>query len=220
MQALNGWTGMDAFANASAFRQNRDTVAAICGMIGLAACLIVIIADFSTAAIYERLGLFADTISAMAAGRGAMIMDTALLILVGGMLAVAFGLWRLRRSGWRWLAAIVALVAVAGIIAAIALFNEYGDGDIRDSWTFHYRLVYALGATFTVIPLLTARDLKPIDRRLWLGSYGLAAAWFLAGPLMFAVPTGWDGLFERIAAALMLIWLAGAAIFLIRQPDA
>ncbi|MEQ8401004.1 MAG: DUF998 domain-containing protein [Roseitalea porphyridii] len=209
---------MHATLTAPSARRNRDRAASASGIAGLAGCAVVIMADLTTAAIYERLGLFADTISAMAAGRGAMIMDTALLILVAGIVAIAFGLWRQRRPGWRWPAAIVALLAVAGIIAAIALFNEYGDGDIRDSWTFHYRLVYALGATFTLVPLLTARDLKPVDQRLWLGSYALAAAWFVAGPLMFTVPTGWDGLFERVAAGIMLLWLVGASIFLIRQP--
>lgn len=209
---------MHTTITAPSARRNRDRAASASGIAGLAACLIVVIADLSTAAIYKRLGLFADTISAMAAGRGAMIMDTALLILVGGIVAIAFGLWRLRRSGWRWPAAIVALLVVAAIIAAIALFNEYGDGDGNDSWAFHYRLVYALSVTFTLVPLLTAHDLKPVDRRLWLASYGLAAAWFIAGPLMFAVPTGWDGLFERVAAGIMLLWLVGASIFLIRQP--
>jgi len=209
---------MHATLTAPSARRTRDRATLVCGIAGLAGCMIVIMADLTTAAIYERLGLFADTISAMAAGRGAMIMDTALLILVAGIVAIAFGLWRQRRPGWRWRAAIIALLAVAGIIAAIALFNEYGDGDVDDSWAFHYRLVYALGIAFTAVPLLTAHDLKPIDRRLWLGSYALAAAWFVAGPLMFTVPTGWDGLFERVAAGIMLLWLVGASTFLIRQP--
>lgn len=199
-------------------KRDRDIVVAVCGGIGLATVLVVVVADLTTAAIYRRLGLFADTISAMAAGRGAMIMDTALLIFAAGIVAIAFGLARFRRNGVRWLAAVVALVAIAGLVAAIAIFNEYGDGDVQDSWTFHYRLVYALGIAFAAVPLLTARKLKRIDRRLWWGSYLLAAVWFAAGLLMFAVPTGWDGFVERIAAGLMLIWLIGASILLIRQP--
>lgn len=211
---------MHAAGPISTQKRDRDLLATICGATGLGTCILVIIADLTTAAIYKRLGLFADTISAMAAGRGAAIMDTALVILACGIGAIAFGLFRTKPDGTRWIAGLFALVTVAGIIAAIAIFNEYGDGDQQDSWTFHYRLVYALGIAFLTVLVLTAHVVKSMDRRLWVGSYVLALAWLAAGLLMFAIPTAWDGLVERIAAVCMLLWLMGASLFLIWQPQA
>jgi len=196
-------------------RTNRLTLA--CGVIGLAGCVAVVLGDIVAALWVRDVGMVSDTISNLAAGRNAWLMDTGLVLLSVGMIAVAGGLLQIRLDGWRWTLAALILGFMAVIVLGIALYDEYGDGDGAGGDTVHIRLVYALGLSFTFVPLLTARGLKAVDPRLEIASYAIAAVWFVLGPFLFAVPTGWDGLYERLVAAVLTVWLAGASWFLVKR---
>lgn len=75
--------------------------------------------------------------------------------------------------------------------------------------------VYALGPLFALPAVLLAWGVREHSRR-WAGfSLAVAIAWMILAPLLFAVPTSWDGAYERFVAMLMVVWLMGVSLALV-----
>lgn len=185
----------------------------ICGLTGLAGCFTVTVADMLAAFMRGNKTMIAHTISDLAAGRQAWIMDGGLIILATSTLVLAYGLHRWRIDGTRWRAGTILLGVFALSIIVMALVNEYGDRDAEGSLV-HYKLVYLLGVVFTLIPAVMARGWRSLHGWLGPASWAIAALWLLMGPFLFILPTSFDGLYERALAALLLIWLTGASSLL------
>ncbi|HEX2020958.1 MAG TPA: hypothetical protein VGO17_18655, partial [Aurantimonas sp.] len=73
-----------------------------CGIVGILGCIIVVAANIVGVIVHPEDGLVSDTISALAAGRYAVIMDVGLYAFAAGILAAAAGLRRLQWGHWCW----------------------------------------------------------------------------------------------------------------------
>jgi hypothetical protein len=198
-----------------------DTKSRILGGIAIGGCAISIIADLVGAGMSEQVGMMRDTISDLAASKGEgtpadELADFGIYAFVASVLATTYGLlrWRIDRLDWKigsWL-----LVIVAACVVLIAGYEAYttGEGPV-----IHYRLVYVLGIAFPLTVLLTAGQFWEIKKWLGMALYTLGAIWLIFGPLFFLVPTGWDGLYERMLAGLMLIWFITMGVMIWDDPD-
>lgn len=168
----------------------------------------------------DRIGMFRHTISNLAANSRNnsidLIADLGLYAFVCSVIAVAAGLlrWRIERLDWKL--GIVCLALVAVCVALIAGYEAYATGNGPQ---IHYKLVYVLGAAFPLAVLLTAGQMRELSGPLGIALYAGGALWVAMAPLLFIVPTGWDGGYERVLAALMLAWFAVMGVMIWRDPD-
>ena len=182
-----------------------------CAVLAILGAVAVVVANLVAAWLHPETGLFADTISNLAAGRYHWVLDAALVLFGVGMIAIAFALWPQSLDGWRWKLGSL-LIGLSGLgIIVIALWNEYGDGEPGGT-TIHLETVIALGVAFTVGTWLVAPGLSRV-RTYWAAlSVWLGIFWLVAGlAFFFLAPDGWDGLIERLAAAAMVIWAVSMA---------
>ena len=185
-----------------------DRFAAVVAILGAIA---VVVANIVGVIMHPTTGFFADTISNLAAGRHAWVLDTALVVFALGMVAVALALWDMRLEGSRWRIG-AALIGFTGLaVAVIALYDEYGDND-TGGVTIHLEVVIAMGIAFALGAMILSLGLDRIGRG-WSGfSLWSGILWFVFGVVFFLfTPDGWDGLVERIAAGLMVAWALGMA---------
>ena len=180
----------------------------------------VVVANIVGARLHDETGLFADTISNLAAGRYSWVLDGALIAFAVGMAAVGIALWRYRLDGWRWHAGVALLMVTAAAIVVIALYEEYGDGDTGGT-TIHLEVVIGMAVAFALTTWLLAPGLTRIGDR-WAAFSALTGfGWVLLGlAYFFLAPDGWDGLIERLAAGFMVLWAVGMAVLLGRERTA
>lgn len=187
----------------------------------IAGCLIAVIMDLVGLGLTDRVGMVRDTISNLAASKNGNTFaddaaDFGIYAFVLAVLAATYGLlrWRIDRLDWKigsWL-----LVVVAICLALIAGYEAYtvGGGPV-----IHYWLVYTLGIAFPLAVLLTAGQFYAMKKWFGIALYALGVIWLIFGPLLFLVPTGWDGLYERMLASLMLAWFIAMGVMIWNDPD-
>jgi len=199
-----------------------DILSRVLGGTAIAGCLIAIILDFVGIGLSEKVGIISGTISDLAAakaGRETMVDDLAdigLFAFVISVLATGAGLlrWRIERLDWKL--GVVALSIVAVCVTLIAGYEAYttGNGPV-----IHYRLVYALGIAFPLAVLLTAGQFWEISRPLGIALYVGGVIWAILGPFLFIIPTEYDGGYERMLAALMMLWFVTMGVMIWDDPD-
>ncbi|GMN04059.1 hypothetical protein MTsPCn3_27900 [Erythrobacter sp. MTPC3] len=176
--------------------------------------------DFIGTGLSDQVGMIRDTISDLAASKRESIVDEiadiGIYAFVVGVIATTYGLlrWRIDRLDWKigsWL-----LVVVAICLALIAGYEAYttGDGPV-----IHYRLVYVLGVAFPLTVLMTAGQFWEINKSLGIVLYAGGVLWAILGPLLFLVPTAYDGAYERMLAGMMLGWFITMGVMIWRDPD-
>ena len=146
----------------------------------------------------------ADTISDLGAGRYEFIVDIGLYAFSAGLIALAVLAAHCHMGDWDWSVGIVALIVFGLLVFLIGARNEYGDDD-SDGWVIHIYLVFGLGIAMTVICFAMARGAAraaPIYARLLIGT---GIAWTLAAPVFFFLPTGMDGLYERMLGGISFV---------------
>lgn len=199
-----------------ATQEGPDTWSRILGGIAVIGCLAAVITDLSGAALSDRIGLFSDTISNLAAGNYDDVADLGIYAFAAGVLATTAGLLRWRIDRWDWKIGVWLLVVVAVCVTLIAGYEAYSTGD---GPVIHYRLVYVLGIIFPLTVLLTAGQFWEI--RKWLGAalYALGVIWMVLGPIFYWIPTGYDGAYERLLALMMLGWFVTMGVMIWRNPN-
>jgi hypothetical protein len=188
--------------------------------VAIAGCVIAVVMDLVGLGLSDRIGMIRDTISNLAANSRNnaidLIADLGLYAFVASVVAVAAGLlrWRIERLDWKL--GIVCLALVAVCVALIAGYEAYATGNGPQ---IHYKLVYVLGAAFPLAVLLTAGQFRHYSQPLGIALYAGGALWAAMAPFLFVVPTGWDGAYERLLAALMLSWFIAMGAMIWRDPD-
>ena len=179
--------------------------------VAILAAVAVIVANLVAAWLHPSTGLVADTISNLAAGRYHWVLDAALVAFAIGMVMIALALWDFRLNGWDWKLG-TAMIGLTGVaVAVIALYNEYGDND-TGGVTIHLEVVIAMGVAFALGSMLLSLGLVQIPGPWSAISLFSGILWLVFGVAFFLwAPDGWDGLVERIAAGLMVLWLVAMA---------
>ena len=197
--------------------QRFERIAAALALLGAAA---VVVANIVGVWLHPTIGFFADTISNLAAGRYAWVLDIALVLFAIGMVAVGVALWRQDLDGWRFRTG-AALTVLTGIgIVVIALYDEYGDND-TGGVTIHLEVVIAMALAFAIATWLVAPGLTRIGSRWSAFSMLIGVGWLLLGlAFYFVASDGWDGFVERIAAGLMVVWALAMARLVVKEREA
>ncbi|MEN0088729.1 MAG: DUF998 domain-containing protein [Pseudomonadota bacterium] len=187
----------------------------------LAGIALMAVADVLTGQLNGQVNIVNHTISNLAAGEYGWIADTALCTVALGMVLLAIGLFNSdlgvnaqRRRQWsltRWRIGCAALVVAAFFVAALAVYNEYGDGD-NESGVYHYEFVGMMAGAMTIAMFALAHGLA--QPRAWFGwaSHALAWLWLATGPWVFLFyGQWWLRLYERGVAVVLVLWLLLAA---------
>ena len=185
--------------------------------IAMFGCAAVLLADFVMWFLVEGYSPVGQTISELAAGPHHTVQDAGIVLFALGIVSLAVALTLRGRAGARaWLVRL-GFFALAGVVALIALWNEYGDG--RPGGVEIHR--YLVGALYLLVGglLWLGSAVRPAaDGRLARLGKPLAVAWAVLAPLFYLVPDGVDGLYER-GLALFLVGCVGiAALRLWRNP--
>ncbi|MEL7162325.1 MAG: DUF998 domain-containing protein, partial [Bacteroidota bacterium] len=103
-------------------------------------------------------------------------------------------------------------------ITLVAVHDKYKDsGTPKDN--IHIELVYAIYVILILATGLLYRGLAKISRRLANWNLGLGIAWLALAPFFFMVPDGWDGIYERLIAGILLAWVSVISWGLIRLGE-
>ena len=185
-----------------------------CGVVGIAGCIAVVLANIVGVLVQPKDGLIEDTISDLAAGRYAVIMDIGLYAFAIGILAASSGLRRLHWGNWSWTLGSWLLALMAVMIVVIGAYGEYGDNDVG-GLVIHLPLVLAMAVTFTATALLTAAGFYRYRPRWFWFNIACAVIWVVGAAIFWFSPTTIDGLIERLVGGVMVIWLLAVSKLLI-----
>ena len=189
------------------------------GALALVGCAAAAIANVVGSLVVEEHDWVRDTISYLAEGRHAWIQDIGLLLFATGLVALGVGLWLLDLGGWGWRIGALCLVLMGADVALIALYEAYGERT-PEGVVIHSQAVWALGGLFALALLLLAGGLGRIGSGWRSVTLAAAVAWIVLVPPFFMIPTGFDGLYERALALLVIAWIVPVAVMLIAEGRA
>ena len=187
-----------------------------CGIVGWLGWVSVLVADVVGILLVERHDPISETISRLAVGRYAWIQDLGLDLFALGVAACAIGLFAWRRGGAVWKTGLVLLLLLAADLIVIAEYNQYAGQGNRDG-TIHLCAVYALYGLFALSTLLLSFGLRRAGHAWHRFDLGVFVAWTVLAPLLFIVPTAWNGAYERFLGLFLLAWFAAVSALLIRR---
>ncbi len=184
------------------------------GALLIAAAIGAVAADIIAISQREGASFLATSVSATAVGATAWFVDAAIYLTAAAIAALAFALhhWHLDHGRYRF--GIFCLGGLSISMFLLAGWSAYDPDQVPD-FGFHMMQVYALSAFFPLAALTLARALTKVHARWGVFSVCLAALWMISGPIYAVTPEDWEGLFQRIAFVMMLIWLAGLGVVLI-----
>ena len=188
----------------------------ICGIVGILGAVAAVVANFVGAVVNPDIGLVAQTISNLAAGDHAWIMDTGLYCFSVGIIAVAVGLVTLPVEGWAWKAGPLLMVLMAILIIVIGAHGEYGDGE-PGGLVIHFSLTIAMALVFVAAGLLLSKGFHGYRRRWFWFNLAIVCLWVIGAAGFWFSPTSIDGAIERVVGAVCVIWLCALSVFLIRR---
>lgn len=175
----------------------------ICGVLGIFGCIAVIVGDVIGIALHEKHDPISDTISMLAIGKYGWIQDRGLDLLALGYLALAIGLYAWKRKGAKWIISLIILVLIGFDLVMIAEHNQYAG---RPGYTIHRKLVFILAVLFLMLNILISSDLKSLKPFLKRFSIWIASLWLIFAPILLLIPDTWDGAYERLICALLVVW--------------
>lgn len=159
-----------------------------------------------------------ETISELAAGAGERFEDPGLYALAAALLLILVRFVRagsLSRSAY---AGLGFLLLMAAVVAAIAGWDAYdAPGGAMEKGSFalaaHKKMVWILGGAFFGAATFLAGEMGQTGGEKWRrASLVVAFLWLLTAPVFFFVPTSVDGLYERLLAVLVIVWIWLAAL--------
>lgn len=205
--------------NVSQANDEQSSSKIVLGSLTLLSCVLVVAADFIGWAIVEKHNPISETISKLAIGNYAWVMDWGLNLFAAGIIAVAVGMFRWNFGNKKWKLASGLLVLTATSILVISEYDQYRgfDGFGAD---VHYGACYALFGFVFVSAVCLGFDLQAIGRCYSRLTFAFAALWLIGCPLfMFAAPDSIDGAVERGLAIALVSWIAMLGWLLTQTPS-
>lgn len=199
---------------AKALHVIRPELLVLCGAVGIVGNLGPIAAMVLALPVAEH-DFMADTISDLARGPHAWLMDTGFYLGAAGMLALAIGAAHYHIGRWAWSAGLFCLALLALVITLLGVWDDItpeGAG-----MTVHTRLTFLLGPLYLAGPLLMAPAIARVDRGLAVAFAASAVLWIVFAAAFKLTGDGIDGLLEKIAVAATLVWTLPLAAVLLRR---
>jgi hypothetical membrane protein len=193
-------------------------------MAGIAAVVTYVIGDFLAALLYPGYSYLDQAISELSAFGSPVRPLMVTVILIHGVLVLAFGIGVLRASHRRslsWVGGLLIAIGVVGFPTHTVWAMSSRDMETGFNDTMHI----ALSAVFSVL-VITAMALSAVAYPGWFRFYALATIAVVVGFGMassFAIQgievndTPWAGGFERINAYGYFAWLIVLAVTVMRR---
>lgn len=157
--------------------------------------------------------VIADTISDLGAGENEWIVDFGLYSYAAGLLCLAVGAGHAHLGRWGWTMGIAGVLGLALMVTLVGARNEYGDGD-NEGPVVHIYFVYALGVLYFAAPLAMSIGARRYSETWRWVFIVLAIVWGVSAPIFLLMPTGYDGIVERLIGVIALGWSTALAILL------
>lgn len=189
----------------------------LCFWIGAGGLLLVAVCDFIAVLLDPTAGMAANTISNVAAGEYAFLQDAGLYVFAGAVAIIGYGLFLYGARDRRWVLGCSLLGVVALCVIVMGAYEAYSRPDPNTVeihlWVLAVFALSFAGALFALRPGIAAMS------REWASfTTTILVTWVVAGPFLFVMPTGWDGLYERALGLVMVAWLL-VALARIRPRD-
>ncbi|EAZ88961.1 DUF998 domain-containing protein [Crocosphaera chwakensis] len=178
----------------------------ICGIVGIASNLIVVLTDFIGIIVVDSYNPIKQTISNLAIGDYAWIQDIGLNLYGIGLIVCAIALWRWNLGDWRWQLGATLLFFLGIDILIISEHDQYAKLPNSSGFSVHLYAVYVLGLIFPLICFLLSFGFRKISRRWQYFSLAIAVVWLIFAPPFFQISTAFNGLYERFVALILLCW--------------
>jgi peptidoglycan/LPS O-acetylase OafA/YrhL len=120
------------------------------------------------------------------------------------------------RGVYLWSLGIFLLAILAALIVLVGARNEYGDRD-HDGFILHIYFVYGIGLLYFLIPFCMLKGLGETLQWARRTILILAIIWSVAAPIFFLIPTGYDGLYERLLGLLACAIISTLSIAFLRM---
>jgi hypothetical protein len=195
----------------------RPELLLVCGIVALLGNLAPILTMGIAAGIAEH-DFVADTISDLGRGPHKWIMDTGFYMNSAAILALAIAAAHLHlgRSGWSL--GIFALALLALLTTVLGLWDAFHTEEHDPpGMTVHTWLTFGLVPLYLAGPILMAPGAARLHGWMRPVFYGAAALWIVFAVAFKLVPTGIDGLMEKIAVAATYAWTLPMAWLFIEQ---
>ena len=196
----------------------RPELLIFCGLMGLIGPLAMTLGVLVVQVLAPGHDPVSETISDLARGETAAIMDPIFYVDAAGLLALAIGAAHLHLGTWDWSVGIFALALGALVVTLLGIWDEFGGGPGGDgAMSVHSRIAVLLLPLHTIGPLAMARGAGKAGR--WYRRCLLAAGvlWPVAALVYAFGPEPVAGLTERIAGATTLLWFLPLGTLLLRR---
>lgn len=185
------------------------------GVFALASAIALVAGDIGMWPLRPDYDPVSGTISDLAAGPFSWIMDSAIIFLALGVLALAIGfIFRDDADGKSWLVR-VSLVLLALTMLPLALFENYSRRNF-EGLVLHPYLVTFMGVLVAVV--LWFAPSKEERRRFFVDPRIFAGAWVLTAPFLDVVPDSIQGVYERFLMWMLAAAVAAGAWRLLKEP--
>lgn len=187
-----------------------------CGVGGLIGCLAVVTGNLLGILVYEQHDPFSETISKLAVGRYAWIVDAGMYLFAAGLMACALGFYRWSQAGGKWRTTSNLLALLSLDIIIIALFNQYA-GKHNAGMQIHIYAVYALYVLVCLAAFLMIGGLREISPAWGKAALWFGLSWAVLAPLYLLTPSQWNGAYERFLGLLLVGGVAAACLVLMQR---
>ena len=181
------------------------------GLVAIISAMAAVAADIAAISLDASRSFYATSVSATAIGEHAWFVDAAIYLTGAAIAALAFAFhhWNIEHGRYRF--GIFCLASLVITIFLLAGWDAYDPLEVPD-FGFHMMLIYALSALFPLAALTLARALSKVGPFWGYFSITLAVLWLICGPIYAVTPEEFEGLFQRIAFVLMLLWVSGVGL--------
>ncbi|MBC7767875.1 MAG: DUF998 domain-containing protein [Phycisphaerales bacterium] len=185
------------------------------GVLAIVAVIVAVGADIAAIAQLSSASFLITPVSALAVGETGWFVDGAIYLTAAAVAALAFALHHWHLDHGRYHFGVFCLAALSITMFLLAGWDAYDPEQVPD-FGFHMMLVYALSALFPLAALALARGLSKVSRFWGVFSITLAVLWMITGPIYAVTPEALEGLFQRLVFALLLLWVVGVGVLLMR----
>ena len=184
------------------------------GLLAMASAVAAVAADIAAVSLLESATFLATSVSATAIGKHSWFVDAAIYLTGVAIATLAFAFEHRNIEHGRYRFGIFCLASLVIVIFLLAGWDAYDPLQVPD-FGFHMILVYALSALFPLAALTLARALSKVHPFWGYFSITLAVLWLICGPIYAVTPEELEGLFQRIAFAFLLLWVAGVGVMFV-----
>ncbi|WP_425093507.1 DUF998 domain-containing protein [Tropicimonas sp. S265A] len=191
----------------------RPELLVVCGIAGLVGSIAPTIMNVIASTVAQH-DFIADTISDLGRGPHKWIMDTGFYISAAGLLGLSIGAAHahLGRAGWSLGIFVLALTALFTVL--LGVWDKFGNGD---DLSVHTRLTFALGPLYLLGPIVMAKGIATVSKRMVPVFYASAVLWLVFATAFKLAPTAYDGILEKIAVLATMLWTVPLSWILIER---